>query len=495
MEAGSSRKNHLGETFALDLRSLAIFRMGMALIILYELFRRSFEISFFYTDQGATPREVLWNSPFPMGIVWWLSPHMISGSFAWQVFLFILSALAGIALLLGYQTRWAVAISWFLLMGSHARQPMILQGNDVLLRCALFWSLFVPLGARFSLDSLSKATTIYKSNQVLSWGTAAIIIQLCILYFNAAIPKISYEWRGDFNALYYVISMDYFTKPLGYWILQYPEILKLLTKGTLLLEIAVPFLLLMPLGNSLLRLICFAMMAGFHIGIYLCMDVGLFSIMCLVYWLVLLPGLFWDKVRSILPSRFPGTETNSNSLDVIATPGPKWLIPCLIIFVIIMNYQRYLNPPMATDEATMVDTIGRITGLDQYWAMFSPGVLKDGLKIWAEGTKKDGSKVNLFNPGLDNRNTDRRIIWTNEDSYARKRFLIWGLYEFPRDPFSRAFLKMMLEQWNQSHEVNDRIISARIISLKTQTPAPYQTLEAPVIIEKVLFEYIPETTN
>ncbi|NBR06576.1 MAG: HTTM domain-containing protein [Planctomycetes bacterium] len=492
MQNTTVRKNHLSELFALDLRSLGLFRIGIALILLYDLLLRSSELSFFYTDQGATPREVLWHSPFPMGVVWWISPHMLSGSFAWQAFLFILSALAGIALLLGYRTLWAVAISWFLLMGSHARQPMILQGNDVLLRCALFWSFFVPLGARFSLDSLSKNAPTYKSNRILSWGTAAIILQLCILYFNAAIPKVSYEWRGDFNALYYVISMDYFTKPFGYWILQYPAILVLLTKATLLLEVSIPFLLLMPLGNAYLRLIAFATMVGFHLGIYMCMDVGLFSFMCIAYWLVFLPSLFWDKVATFIPWKFLGSGTEDTSPEVLATPGPRLLIPLLLKFVMVMNYQRYLNPPMVSDEASVMDTVGRITGLDQYWAMFSPGVLKEGLKIWAEGTKADGSKVNLFNPTHDNRLSDRRMVWTKEDSYARKRFLIWGLYEFPRDPFSRAFLKMMLEEWNKTHNAEEQIISAQIISLKTQTSPPYETLDSPTINEKILMNYIPQ---
>jgi len=372
---------------------------------------------------------------------------------------------------------------------------MILQGNDVLLRCALFWSFFVPLGAKFSLDSLSKTATPYQSNRILSWGTVAIILQLCILYFNAVIPKVSYEWRGDFNALYYVISMDYFTKPFGYWLLQYPAILTLLTKATVLLEFTIPFFLLMPLGNAYLRLIAFAMMVGFHIGIYLCMDVGLFSFMCIVYWLVILPTLFWDKVTKVIPWRILTSGKETNSPEVLATPGPRWLIPCLLIFVMVMNYQRYLNPPMVSDEASIVDTVGRIIGLDQYWAMFSPGVLKDGLKIWAEGTKADGSKVNLFNPGQDNRSSDRRMIWVREDSYARKRFLIWGLYEFPRDPFSRAFLKMMLEDWNKNHNLKDKIVSAQIVSLKTQTAPPYETIESAINTEKILMEYISQTQD
>jgi len=491
MQNTAIRKNHLSELFALDLRSLGLFRIGIALILLYDLLLRSFELSFFYTDLGATPREVLWHSPFPMGIVWWISPHMLSGSFAWQAFLFILSALFGVALLLGYRTSWAVAISWFLLMGSQARQPMILQGNDVLLRCALFWSIFVPLGARFSLDSLAKNATTYHSNRILSWGTAAIILQLSLVYFNAGIPKVSYEWRGDFNALYYVLNMDYFTNPFGYWLLQYPAILVLLTKATLLLEVSVPFLLLMPFGNAYLRLILFTIMVGFHLGIYLCMDVGLFSFMCIAYWLVFLPGLFWDKLTAVISWKSFSSNTEINGPEVLSTPGPRWLIPCLLIFVMVMNYQRYLNPPMVSDEASIVDTVGRITGLDQYWAMFSPGVLKDGLKIWAEGTKADGSKVNLFNPNQDNRQSDRRMIWGKEDSYARKRFLIWGLYEFPRDPFSRAFLKMMLEEWNQTHKAEEQIISAQIVSLKTQTSPPYQTIESPTINEKILMHYIP----
>jgi hypothetical protein len=430
-----------------------------------------------------------------MGIVWWISPHMLSGSFAWQAFLFILSALFGVALLLGYRTSWAVAISWFLLMGSQARQPMILQGNDVLLRCALFWSFFVPLGARFSLDSLAKTATTYHSNRILSWGTAAIILQLSLVYLNAGIPKVSYEWRGDFNALYYVLNMDYFTNPFGYWLLQYPAILVLLTKATLLLEVSVPFLLLMPFGNAYLRLILFTIMVGFHLGIYLCMDVGLFSFMCIAYWLVVLPSLFWDKLTAVIPWKSFSSNTEINGPEVLATPGPRWLIPCLLIFVMVMNYQRYLNPPMVSDKATVIDTVGRITGLDQYWAMFSPGVLKDGLKIWAEGTTADGTKVNLFNPSQDNRKSDKRMIWGKEDSYARKRFLIWGLYEFPRDPFSRAFLKMMFEQWNQTHSAKDQIVSAQIVSLKTQTAPPYQTIESPTINEKTLMNYIPQSKD
>lgn len=103
-------------------------------------------------------------------------------------------------------------------------------------------------------------------------------------------------------------------------------------------------------------------------------------------------------------------------------PRPTLVNPLLANLCDGNELPKVLEPTHGFDEASIVDTVGRITGLDQYWAMFSPGVLKDGLKIWAEGTKADGTKVNLFNPSQDNRLSDRRMIWSKEDSYARKGF-------------------------------------------------------------------------
>lgn len=43
---------------------------------------------------------------------------------------------------------------------------------------------------------------------------------------------------------------------------------------------------------------------------------------------------------------------------------------------------------------------------------------------------------------------------------------------------------MMFEQWNQTHKAEDQIVSAQIVSLKTQTAPPYETIESPTLNEK-----------
>jgi len=134
--------------FGCDLRTLALFRINLALLILADLVMRSRDLVAHYTDDGILPRADY------LGILNGAvsSLHFISGS-AWiEALLFMLAALVALALLAGYRTRLATFVSWLLLLSLQNRNHMILQGGDMLLLLLLFWGLFLPLGARFSVD-------------------------------------------------------------------------------------------------------------------------------------------------------------------------------------------------------------------------------------------------------------------------------------------------------------------------------------------------------
>jgi hypothetical protein len=55
----AAEKTKLSETFGADLRSLAAFRIGVALLILYDLSQRSRDLVAHYTDLGLIPRAVV----------------------------------------------------------------------------------------------------------------------------------------------------------------------------------------------------------------------------------------------------------------------------------------------------------------------------------------------------------------------------------------------------------------------------------------------------
>ena len=115
----------LREVFGLDLRSLALFRMGLALLLLGDLLIRATALEAHYTDFGVLPRAALTN-PWP------LSPYLWADSPAAVGLLFVLTGLAAGALLVGWRTPFVSFACWFLLFSLQARNPLVLQGGDVL---------------------------------------------------------------------------------------------------------------------------------------------------------------------------------------------------------------------------------------------------------------------------------------------------------------------------------------------------------------------------
>jgi hypothetical protein len=57
MAQGSSIYMHLKQGLEVDLRSLALTRILFGLVIVFDLFFRLDDLTFFYTDAGLLPRE------------------------------------------------------------------------------------------------------------------------------------------------------------------------------------------------------------------------------------------------------------------------------------------------------------------------------------------------------------------------------------------------------------------------------------------------------
>ena len=129
------------EIFGADLRSLAALRIGIALIIIYDLIDRAREIIPFYSNVGVLPRSAIINDGY---YYYDLSLHFISGVWYIQALLFFISGIVALSLLLGYRTKMSAIISWILLLSLQNRNPLVNFGADDLLRMVLFWGIFLP---------------------------------------------------------------------------------------------------------------------------------------------------------------------------------------------------------------------------------------------------------------------------------------------------------------------------------------------------------------
>lgn len=303
--------DYLTRPFSLDLRSLALLRIGLGTVLVVDLINRGLWLRAHYTDFGVMPRPAL------LDTVWdsaWLSIHLSSGAFWPTAALFLIAGAFAIALVVGYRTTIASVVSWFLLISLQARNPMVLQGGDIVLRLAMFWAIFLPLGARWSVDAAldpEGEPTGATANRYVSVATLAYVAQLGYIYLFAALLKDSPEWRTEFSAAYYALSLDQFRTPIGDWLWRQPEaVLEVLTMVTFGLEAYGWGLLLAPLltlpfferSHAFWRLVAVALFVGMHMSFAVTMRLGLFSYIVSVAWLALLPGWFWEQ----LADRFSG---------------------------------------------------------------------------------------------------------------------------------------------------------------------------------------------
>ena len=104
--------------FALDLRSLALFRIVMGLCLLGSLIRRLSEAGTFYSDMGVLPANVLLRDRENI-----FSLHLISDAVEIQYAIFLIAIAFAIAFTVGYKTRLAVVVSWLLWVSMLARNP------------------------------------------------------------------------------------------------------------------------------------------------------------------------------------------------------------------------------------------------------------------------------------------------------------------------------------------------------------------------------------
>jgi len=205
--------------FGADARSLAAFRVGLAGVVLLDLLLRSRFLGAFYTDDGAVPRSVVLAANPTVGR---LSLHALSGDLWFQVALFALTGLAALAMLVGYRTTLATLVTGLLVVSLHVRNPLVLNGGDLVLQMMFLWGLFLPLGEQWSVDALRDGP---RTDWVTSVATAGVLCQVVVIYTTNAVLKL----RGDAwlsgEAIQYVFSLEMFVTGIGHLLADYPSLL------------------------------------------------------------------------------------------------------------------------------------------------------------------------------------------------------------------------------------------------------------------------------
>ena len=289
----------LEELFGLDLRSLALFRIGLALVIIADLIIRGEALEAHYTDYGVLPRPAAIDRILHP---WYWSVHLLSGQPLVQGILFLFAFLVALALLVGYQTKLATIVSWALVVSLHNRNPVLIFTGDNVLRAVLFWAMFLPLGACYSVDSALNSSTKKLPQRILSVATLALTLQICFVYiFSVAFKAQSpVWWWPEGSAVYYALSFDHYVTELGQFLLNFPPLLVFFTYVAFVLEGVGPLFLFVPFRTGFFRCCTIVAFILLHIGLELTMNLGLVQVLSIVIWLVFIPSEVWELVSKFL---------------------------------------------------------------------------------------------------------------------------------------------------------------------------------------------------
>ena len=436
------------ELFGMDLRSLAIFRISIALIIIVDLIARASDLESHYTDRGVLPIDrVIEHSP-----KWRVSVHLLNGSIEFQATLFIIAGLFAVALLLGYHTRFVTPIVWFLTISLNSRNWLLMQGGDYILCLLLFWSMFLPLGARYSIDHLRNPRQFQESNVIFSGGTVAALLQICFVYWFSVALKSPKNWLIRGTGVYYALMLDRYVTNFGKLLLEsHPLLLKFLTYATMGLEAFGPLLAFSPFFSGPVRCLVILSFTVFHFSMGLALELWLFTYICMASWLLFIPSWFWDR----LLRKFKTSVQSVYSPIREQTTWKNVLAVFFLIYVLMWNL-RTVYPSLVFPKA--IQSIGYTLRLDQWWGLFRGPSRKDGWHVIV-GKLRDGTQVNLLNP-------DRTISWEKPELViAIHKNHRWNRY-FRSLWFKEDYARYLCRRWNEMHTGKKQLASLEIYYLR-----------------------------
>lgn len=287
---------NLKKSFSFDDRSLALYRFLIGLIVMADVIYRWEDLSNFYIDTGLIPRATFVSE---MSMPWSFSFHLANGSYLFAVVMFSIHLIIGLMLVFGYKTRWAMIGAYIMTVSVHNRNWLVNNGGDDVLRAILFFSIFLPLNRCFSIDSALQKEKNETKDFFSTW-VFTFFLQVFAIYFVSYILKDSDIWRKNFTAVFFSSRLDIFATPFGIWMRDFPAIGTVITFFSIYLEWLGPLLLFgaFLFGRFwwMLRLLIVVLFIGFHFGIFLTMNIGLFTFICESMWTLFLPGPMWDRI-------------------------------------------------------------------------------------------------------------------------------------------------------------------------------------------------------
>jgi hypothetical protein len=330
----------------------------------------------------------------------------------------------------------------------------------------LFWGLFLPMGAYFSVDAVLNSGSPPKSMQILSMPTAALIIQVCIIYWSATVFKWNPDWLEG-NAVSYALEIDQFATDAGVWLRSQTALLPGINYLTLFIEACGPFFAFIPIYTGPIRTLTVFCFISLHFGFATFLSLGLFPFISSTAWLFFLPGWFWDTLlpRLGLSSRMPTFSFIKRLIFTRLSKRPLRIEANLfenIVSGVLITYVALISAALVKPQLSLTpllgpkwNNFGNLLHINESWNMFSHPLRDDGWYV-VEGVLLNGKSVDLFQNGAPLTWKKPTLVSATYQNDRWRKYLmnLWWKINYKHRKF---FSEYQCREWNKVHTGIDQI--------------------------------------
>lgn len=271
---------------------LAALRIGVGLVLLLDmLVTYAPHWRLFFGPQGLGTAAVF-GSRFSSDHAYFSLAGLFPAESAgwWYV---ALTTLAACGLITGVFPRVSALVAWAMTLTMLNENYYLHNGGDRLRSILLFMLILAPADAVWIFHR--RRQTSNEPTFIHPWAQRLLFIQLVLLYFMNGIYKLfGTEWfTGD--TLYYVSHDIWWSRFSADWVPLHYLVLRIATWGVLAWEVTFPLLVL----SKRCRPWALAIGAAFHVGTGLTLNLGVFPLYALCFYL---PELPWSRLLDRKPS-------------------------------------------------------------------------------------------------------------------------------------------------------------------------------------------------
>ncbi len=413
----TSSSNNFFNLYGLDLRSIAFFRIALGLnIILNILQYRLFNISAFYGREAIVPIEHIrkfYGENFSLLFSIENEPLILV--------YFLITLFLAILYTLGIKSRW---LSWPLLLlfaGIVNRNPMAAHGVEFLIEISLFWGIFLPLDNSYSLAPDRRD----HPSEIRGLLVCGILFQIALVYFTSYITKTGDLWTSGLAVFSLTADLTH-ANFLSTVLANLPGVSKFLTYFSLIIELALPFLIFSPIFSRKARTLAAFLIVFLHFGLASTIYVGPFHFITLCFAILLLPDSFWNKFNIKKDKNFGSLKIGEwrlfdklpANLQTIGLRIAQVFVVIMMVVIFQRNFQKWGQESFLADGINLSSGLKSIAEAKPLDFDFVTGVFKQPWWLFAPNPHKDMGTMVLLGRTANNETVDivnNQILSVSQD--------------------------------------------------------------------------------